>query len=156
MFPQAGIFLFQRMHNFHINFLCWICVGSTTTSECLDNIGETTVELDTSLCAAGLLLSLLLLLHFGCLSLDLTSTSQWTVNFTAEQWNCQVQFDASERWDFAVVSKDGSLARESKVAINGIYKESQLSLKQDVVLVSTCILASSKYWNEISNVWIDF
>lgn len=53
-----------------------ISVGSTTTSERCDNIHESTVVLDATLCTAGLLLLLFGLLHLGGLALDLTGTRQ--------------------------------------------------------------------------------
>lgn len=118
-------FYFRDVYNIN---LCWVCVGSTTTSESLDNIGETSVELDTSLCAAGLLLSLFLLFNFWCLSLDLTSTSQRSVHFTTKQWDVHVQLNASQRWNLALIWQDHSFTREGEVGVDYIFKDCQFSL----------------------------
>ena len=58
----------------------WICVGSATTTEGLDNIDKSSVVLDSPLGATGLLLFLLLRIDFGSLTSDLSSTSQRSVN----------------------------------------------------------------------------
>lgn len=141
-FPDVSIkrtFYFRERIILHQSALCWVGVGSATAAEGLDNIGEAAVELDTSLGAAGLLLFLLLLLDLRCLSLDLAGTSQRTVHFTSEQWNGQVQFDAAERRDLAVVGQDCSLAREGEVGVDGILEKCQFSLWMEMrSLVSGC------------------
>lgn len=122
-------FYFRECISLQQASLCWVCVGSTTTTEGLNDVGESTVELNASLCAAGLLLSLLSLLDLRRLSLDLAGTSQRSVHFTSEQWNGQVQLDASQGWDFAVVGQDGSLAREGEVNVHDILDERQFCLQ---------------------------
>lgn len=76
--------------------LCAVWVWTTATAEGSDNIDESSVVLDASLSTAGLLLFLFLFFNFRCLSLNFTGTSQWTVHFTSQQWNGQVQFEAGQ------------------------------------------------------------
>lgn len=79
-----------------IHILSGISIWTTTTTEGLDNINKSSVVLDSSLGTSGLLLFLLLFLHFGCLSLHFAGTSQGTVHFTTQQWNGHVQFEAGQ------------------------------------------------------------
>lgn len=114
-------FLFSR-ECISRHYLCGICVGATTASETLNDISESSVELDASLCTSCLLLFLLLLFNFGCLSLNFTSTSQRSVHFTSEHWNCQVQFHAAQAWHLEVVAEDFSLARKCEFIMDSLEK----------------------------------
>merc|ERR1719309_1818079 len=60
-------------------------VGSLLPAESSDDVDESPVVLDATSRASRLLLFLLLLLHFGRLSLDFAGTSQGTVDFTTKE-----------------------------------------------------------------------
>jgi len=100
---------------FNRNSLCGVGVGAATTAEALDEVHEPTVVLDPALGASGLLLLLLLLLHLGRLTLDLSGTSQRTVNLTSQHGNVEVQLEGAESSHGRIVGHGGALAVEAEV-----------------------------------------
>ena len=120
-------FFYLKLLPIFIHFLFYkhlrgISVGATTTSKSLHNIGKTTVVLDTSLGTACLLLFLLLFLNFWCLTLDLTGTSEGTVNLTTNKWNGNVQFNAAQRRYQIVRSEQASLTGQVEIFCVDIFK----------------------------------
>lgn len=120
--------------------LSWnIGVGSTTTSECGNNIDEPTVVLDATLCPSGLLLLLFRLLHLGGLALDLTGTRQRSVHLTTEQWHNQVQLDVAQRVQGVGAGENATFARQMEVIGVQVLDGRQLSLERNYSVLAKTI-----------------
>ena len=74
-----------RQPTFRVPNILAVGVGSLLPAEGGDNVDEATIVLNATSSASRLLLFLLLLLHFGGLSLDFAGTSQRTVDFASEK-----------------------------------------------------------------------
>ena len=68
-----------------LHLCCLVSIRSPSSAKSLNNVDESSVVLHSALSSAGLLLFLLLFLHFGCLSLHFTGSGQRSVHFTASE-----------------------------------------------------------------------